>query len=177
MRKLTGSGCVSDDYITCCHRRLGSVGVAVAVGVSSVPVAVGDRIPAEWELAPDRGLGPSATHGWAAQLRWRRSAAVVARRTLGQYVTVCLRLQLTTHTLATSTLSNKVWEVYFYKEVRSFVRSLKSSLLFTMSPLYICICIFVKFYYSYTTRNTHTHTHTHTHTYLYIYICICLGIR
>ena len=29
--------------------------------VSSVPVAVGDKMPAEWEPAPDRGLGPSGS--------------------------------------------------------------------------------------------------------------------
>ena len=53
-----------------------------SVSSSSVPVAVGDRMPAEWEQAPDRGLGPSTTHSWAAQPRWGRSAAIVARRTL-----------------------------------------------------------------------------------------------
>ena len=66
-------------------------------------------------------IGPSATHSWAAQARWGRSTAMVTGRTLGQYVAVCLRLQLTSHTQPTSTLLNKVWEVYFYKEVCSFV--------------------------------------------------------
>ena len=103
----------SDNHITRCHRRLESVGV---------PAAVGDRMPAEWELAPDWGLVPSVTHGWAAQPRLERSAAMV-RRTLGQYIAVCLRLQLTSHTQETSTLLNKVWEVYFYEEACSFVRS------------------------------------------------------
>ena len=78
-------------------------------------------MPAEWEPAPDRGIGPSVTHGWAAQPECERSAAMV-RRTLGQYVAVCPRLQLTSHTQPTSTLSRIKCERYiFYKEVCSFV--------------------------------------------------------
>ena len=89
--------------------------------VCSVPVAVGDRMPAEWEPAPDRGLGLSVTYGWAAQPKWERSAAMV-RRTLGQYVAVCPPLQLTSHTQETSILSRIKCERYiFYKEVCSFV--------------------------------------------------------
>ena len=66
------------------------------------------------------GLRPSVTHGWAAQPECERSAAMV-RRTWGQYVAVCPRLQLTSHTQPTSTLfENKVWEVYFYKEACTF---------------------------------------------------------
>ena len=63
--------------------------------------SVGDRMPAEWEPAPDRGLGLSVTHGWVAQPECERSAAMV-RRTWGQYVAVCSRLQLTSHTQETS---------------------------------------------------------------------------
>ena len=84
---------------------------------------VGDRVPAEWEPVPDRGLGPSVTHGWAAQPECERSAATV-RRTWGQYVAVCLRLQLTSHTQPTSTLSRiKCCERYILikKCVRSFI--------------------------------------------------------
>ena len=107
-----------------------------------VPVAVGDNMPVEWEPAPDRGLGPSVTHGWAAQPRYERSAAMV-RRTLDQYVAAYPRLQLTSHTQPTSSLSNKVWEVYFYKGACSF-RSLKFVyycwLCFRIC-LYICLCI------------------------------------
>ena len=47
------------------------------------------------------GLGPSVAHGWAAQPESERSAAMV-RRTWGQYVAVCPRLQLTSHTQETS---------------------------------------------------------------------------
>ena len=119
-----------------------------AWGSQSVRVAVpvGDKVPA-WEPAPDRGLGPSVTHSWAAQPECERCAAMV-RRTLGQYVAVCPRLQLTPHTQETSTLSNKVREVYFYK-VCSFVHW-RLSLLLTMSPR-IYVYVYVHMYYEYTT--------------------------
>ena len=124
MRTPTESRRTLDNYITRCHRRLGSF-----------PVPVGDRIPAEWEPAPDSGLGPSVTHGWAAQPDAERSAVMV-RRTWGQYVAVCPRLQLTSHTQETSPFKNKVWEVYFffYKETCSFVRSLKFVIMFDYIP-------------------------------------------
>ena len=57
----TGSRWTSNNYITRCHRRLGSVGVQGISLRQSFPDAVGDRIPTEWEPAPDRGLGPSVT--------------------------------------------------------------------------------------------------------------------
>ena len=64
--------------------------------------SVRDKMP-EWEPAPGRGLEHSVTHGWAAQAKCERSAAMV-RGTLGQYVVVYPRLQLTSHTQETSTL-------------------------------------------------------------------------
>ena len=79
------------------------------------------------------GLQPSVTHGWAAQPEYGRSTAMV-RRTWDQYVAVSTCLQLTLHTQPTSNLSNKVWEVYFYKDVCSFVHW-SSSLLLKMFPL------------------------------------------
>ncbi len=91
-------------------------------------------MPAEWESAPDRGLGPSVTHGWAAQPEWERSAAMV-RRTLGQYVAVCLRLQLTSHTQPASRIK---CESYIF--IKVFVRSLKSS---------VCLIIFHIYMYMY----------------------------
>ena len=102
MRTPTGSRWTWDNYITRCHRRHGSVAVPV-----------GDRMPAEWEPAPDRGLGPSVTHSWAAQPECEKSAAMV-RRTLGQYVAVCPHLQLTTHIQPTSTLSRIKCERYIF---------------------------------------------------------------
>ena len=111
MRTPTGSRWATDNYITRWHRRLGSVAVPV-----------GNRMPAEWEPASDRGLGPSVTHGWVAQPECKRSAAMV-RRTLGQYVAVCPRLQLTSHTQPTSTISRIKCEKYIFikKCVRLFM--------------------------------------------------------
>ena len=112
---------------------------------SSVPLAVGDRMPAEWEPAPDKGLGPLVTHGWAAQPEWGRSAAMV-RRNLVQYVAVCPRLQLTSHTQPISTLSRIKSERYiFYKEVCSFVHWSSSLLLTMFLHIYLlcsCMCLY-----------------------------------
>ena len=128
MRTPTGSRWVSDNYITRCHRRF-----------EPVAVPVGDRMPAEWELAPDRGVGPTVTHGWAAQPEYERSAAMV-RRTLGQYVAVCPCLQLTSHTQPTSTLLRIKCERYIFikKCVHSFIEAVT---IVGYVSAYICICI------------------------------------
>ena len=67
-------------------------------------------------------LWPSVTHGWATQPECETSAAMV-RITWGQYVAVCLRLQLTSHTQPTSTLSRIKCERYIFikKCVRLFI--------------------------------------------------------
>ena len=64
---------------------------------------LGTRCPCENQRQTE-GSGSSVTHSWAPQPRWERSAAMV-RITLGQYVTVCPRLQLPSHTQPASTLS------------------------------------------------------------------------
>ena len=65
---------------------------------------------------------------------WKRSAAI-ARGTGGQYVAVCSvsNSPLTHNPFAT--LSNKVWEVYFSKEVCSFV--------IIVDYVSACICIHI----------------------------------
>ena len=139
MRTPTGSRWISNNYITRCHRRLESV------SSSSVPVAVVDRVPAEWKPAPDRGLGPSVTHGWAAQPECERSAAMV-RKTWGQYVAVCPRLQLTSHTQPALTLLRIKCERYIV--IKKCVRSLKFVIIFdyvTHIFVYVYVC-------GYTTR-------------------------
>ena len=60
------------------------------------------------------------THGWAAQSECERSATMV-RGTWGQYVAVSLSPTHLSHTRNINPFENKVWEVYFYKEVCSFV--------------------------------------------------------
>ena len=108
--------------------------------------SVVDKMP-NWKLAADRRLGPSVPHSWAAQPRWERSAARV-RRTLGQYVAVCLHLQPSSHTQPTSTLLNKVWEAYFYKE--EFTHSLKFVYYVDYSCIFICLVVC-----GYTTKRFH----------------------
>ena len=138
MRTHTGSRWMSDNYITRCHRRL-----------ESVPVPVGDRMPAEWDPAPDRGHGPSVTHGWVAQPEWGRSAAMV-RRTLGLYVAVCPRLQLTSHTQPISTLSRIKYKRYiFYKEVCSFVHWSSSLCLIMFLHIFVYVKLYMYMYYVY----------------------------
>ena len=133
MRTPTGSRWTWDNYITRSHRRLGWVAVPV-----------GDRIPVEWEPAPDRGLGPSVTHGWAAQPGCERSAAIV-RRTLGQYVAVCLRLQLTCHTQPTSALSRIKNESYIFimKCVRWFIEAVTMLDYIPHIFVYVYICVYL----------------------------------
>ena len=71
---------------------------------------------------PTEGFGPSVTRGWAAQPECERSAAMI-RRTLGQYIAAFPRLQLTSHTQLTSTLSRIKCERYIFIKirVRSFI--------------------------------------------------------
>ena len=90
----------------------------------------------QWQT---EGFGPSVTHSWAAQRECERSAAMV-RRTLGQYVAVCARLQLTSHTWETSTLLRIKCERYIlYKEVCS----LKFVIIVDYVSAYICICMWL----------------------------------
>ena len=71
---------------------------------------------------------------------WERSAAK-DRGTWGQYVAVCLvsNSPLTHNPFAT--ISNKVWEVYFSKEVCSFV--------IIVDFVSACICVWLYTYYIY----------------------------
>ena len=78
-------------------------------------------LPDHWRVFYSLSQWPDPTVE-QPQPRWGRSAAMV-RRTLDQYVAVCPRLQLTSHTQPTSPLSRIKCERYiFIKEcVRSFV--------------------------------------------------------
>ena len=118
MRTLTGSRWTSSNYITRCHRRL-----EVVSSRQWVPLAVGDRMPAEWEPAPDRGLEPSVTPSWAAQPECERSVAMV-RGTWGSiWGSLSPSPTHLSHITDINPFENKVWEVYFFikKCVRSFI--------------------------------------------------------
>ena len=120
----TRSRWVSNNHITRCHRRFEFVGVQVAVRGS------------ENQLKTE-GLGPQDP-GWAAQHEWGRSAAIV-RGTWGQYVAVCSvsnsPLTHNQHQPFRNPFENKVWEVYFSKEVCSFV--------IIVDYVSACICIYI----------------------------------
>ena len=100
---------------------------------------LGDKMPA-WESACRLGAcGPQRPMVERLQPRWKRSAAM-ARITCGQYVAVCPRLQLTSHTQPTSILSRiKCERIYFYKEVCEFVN-------WSRHYCWLCFCIYLYMY-------------------------------
>ena len=103
------------------------------VGVQVAAQSSENQLPAE-DLGPqDPWLSSSA--------EWERSTAK-DRGTWGQYVAVCsVSNSPLTHNPFT-TLSNKVWEVYFSKEVSSFI------IIVDYVSAYICICIVVSWLYN-----------------------------
>ena len=96
-----------------------------------------------WELACRlRACAPWWPTVEQPQPIWGRSAAMV-RRTLGQYVAVCSRLQLTSHTQEISTLSRIKCESYIFikKCIRTFIEVV---IMFDYVPhifVYIYICM------------------------------------
>ena len=107
--------------------------------VSSSCSHLGTRCRSESQRQTE-GFGPSLTHGWAVQPRWERSASMV-RGTLSIYIGVCPRLQLTSHTQETSTLSRIKWERGIFLWRSEFVRSFKFVIIVDYVFTYICICI------------------------------------
>ena len=127
---LTGCRCKSNNYITRCHREFELIGVSCSWSSSCSS--------RQCEPTPSRGLGPS---GSLVELlwEWERSAAIVSG-TGGQYVAFCSvsNSPLTYNPFAT--LSNKVWEVCFSKEVCLFV------IIVDFVSAYICIRIVASAY-------------------------------
>ena len=123
-----------ENYITRCHRRLGSVpvGVRASWGQDASMRANGRR----------RALGPQWPTVEQPQLRWGRSAAMV-RRTWGQYVAVCPRFQLTSLTQPKSTFSRIKCERYIFikKCVRSFIE-----VVIIVDYVSAYICLFMRLY-------------------------------
>ena len=100
------------------------------------------------------GFGPSVTHGRAAKMRKK---CCYGQKNFGS---ICSRLSpFSTHLSHTTNINpfeNKVWEIYFYKEVCSFVHW-SSSLLLTMFLhifvyiyiyIYMCVCVCVLWVYN-----------------------------
>ena len=91
--------------------------------------SVGDKMP-NWEPA---ALGPQ----WSTVGQPSQDEKEVL---LGQYSSLSPSLAHLSHTTNINPFENKVWELYFYKEVCSFVHW-NSSLLLTMFPLiFVCVC-------------------------------------
>ena len=137
MRTPTGSRWVSDNYITRCHRRLGELQFQLE--------SVGDKMP-NWEPAAERGLW-ALSDPWLSSLARMRKKCCYGQKNFGSiYNSLSPSPTYLSHTTNINPFENKVWEVYFYKEVCPFVYW-SSSLLLTMFPLIfvyvLCICIVV----------------------------------
>ena len=131
----TGSRWTSDNYITRCHRWLGSVSSSSSCSWSQL----GTRCQSESQWQTE-GFGPSVTHGWAAQPECERCAAMV-RRTWGS---ICSSLSLSpTHLSHTRniTLSRIKCERYIFikKRVCLFIEVVHYCWL--CFHIYSCICI------------------------------------
>ena len=90
----------------------------------------------QWEPAPSRWLGPSGPP--VEQLSRMRKKCCYSQRNLGSICCSLFRPQLTSHTQPFhnpfhNPFENKVWEVYFSKEVCSFV--------IIVDYVSACICI------------------------------------
>ena len=100
--------------------------------------SVGDKMP-NWEPAADRGLWALSDPRLSSPVRMRKKCCY-GQKNLGQYVAVRPRLQLTSHTQPTSTLSRIKCERYIFikKCVRSFIEVV---IIVDYVSAYICICI------------------------------------
>ena len=133
----------SDNYITSCHRRLGSV------GGSSVPVAVGGS----WEPAPDRGLGALSDPRLSSPARMRKKYCYQKNfgSICGSLSTSPTHLSHITNINPYATLSWIKCEKYIFlkKCVRSFIE--------VRHYVWLCLClhmhvyVYVYMYYEYTT--------------------------
>ena len=132
-RKYTGSRCALNNNIT----RAQTAWVSWRQDASV-------RISLQTE-----GRKPSVTHGWATKPRWGRSAAMVARRTWGQYSSLSLSPTHLSHTTETSPFQE--WSVRDYIFIKKCVRSFVhwSSSLCLIMFLHIFVYVYVQLYYGY----------------------------
>ena len=133
-RRNSGSRCTWDNYITRCHRRLGAV--PVRVGVSWGTRRQRENRLADWRLMVLRDP------------RLSNPAKIRKKCYYGQknFGSICSSLSPSpthlSHTTNINPFENKVWEIYFYKEVCLFVQW-SSSLLLTMFPHIFVLCILI----------------------------------
>ena len=118
MHTPTGSRWMANNNITRCHRRLGSVSqFQFQLELESV----GDKKP-EWDPATDRGLWALSDPRLSSPAKMRMKCCYGREKNFGS---ICSSLSPSlTHLSLTRNINpfeNKVWEVYSYKEVCSFV--------------------------------------------------------
>ena len=112
---------------------------------NQVPEAVGVSWRQDAELRASgrqRALGPQWPTVEQPHSRWERSAAIV-RRTLGQYSSLSPSPAHLSHTTSINPFENKVWEIYFYKEVCLFVHW-SSSLCLIMFRIYLYMYVAIQ---------------------------------
>ena len=123
-RRNSGSRCTWDSYIIRCHRRLGSI-----------PVVFG----ASWEQ--DAGVRISLqteTHGWATPAKMRKKCCYGQKN----FGSICSSLSPfpthLSHTTNINPFENKVWEIYLYKKVCSFVH-------WSRHYVGLCLCLHLQY--------------------------------
>ena len=121
-----------------CHNKP-QIGNGTGVWMTSCLKAMGwefgyfvNKMP-NWEPAADRGL-------WSLIDLRSSNPAKMRKKYCWVNIAVYPHLQLISHTTSINPFENKVWEIYFYKEVCSFVHW-SLSLLLTMFPLIFVLCI------------------------------------
>ena len=145
----TGSRCTSNNYITRCHRQLELVGVRGRQTVSSSQLEFELQFQLEIRCRSENqfqteGLDPQDP-GWAAQqneeqvLLWSEEVGVNMWQSLSIYNSSLTHNQ---HQPFRNPFENKVSEVYFSKEVCSFV------IIVDYVSAYICISIVVSWLYN-----------------------------
>ena len=114
-RRNSGSRWTWDNYITRYHRWLGSVPVGVGVGVRWEQDA-SVRISLQTE-----GLRSSVTHGWATPAKMKKKCCYGQKNFGSIYSSLFPSPTHLSHTTNINPFENKMREIYFYKEVCSFV--------------------------------------------------------
>ena len=134
-RRNNGSRCMLDNYITRFHRRLGSVPVAAGVSwVQDASVRASGRQRA-WALSDPRLSNPAKM----------RKKSCYGQKNFGS---ICSSLSPSpthlSHTTNINPFENKVWEIYFYTEVCSFVHWSRHYcwLCFSLYLYYVYVCCY-----------------------------------
>ena len=91
---------------------------------------------AELRNSGRQDFGPSVTHAWATKPRWE--AVLWSKEELWVKISLFPSPAHLTHTANINPFENKVWEIYFYKEVCAFVHW-RSYIMFDYFPHLLCM--------------------------------------